>query len=411
MITQHRDLRTGVSYWQSSPDPGLPTEELSRDIQTDVLVIGAGISGAVIAERLSQDHAVVVVDRRGPAMGSTLASTALIDYEIDTPLTHLARAIGAGDAARAWLRSYRALHALAKRADALGIDCRMRRRDSLYLCGNLLDADEICSEGEARRAIGLKVEFLSRPQLASRFGIDREGALFSLGGLTVDPRLMAIEYLRVAESRGARVFAPVDVTAIECSSGGITAATDGGPAVRAMHAVLATGYELPPFLPAKGQRVVSTYAIATKPQPDRLWPERPLVWEAAEPYLYMRTTEDGRVICGGEDEDIADATARDALIASRAEAISAKLGRLFPQLDPTAVFAWAGAFGTTQTGLPLIGEIPQFGNCWGMFGFGGNGMTYCDIGADIIAAAIAGRVDPDADLFAFNAARWPQSGM
>lgn len=32
----------------------------------------------------------------------------------------------------------------------------MRRRDALYLCGNLLDADELRAEAEAREAIGLK---------------------------------------------------------------------------------------------------------------------------------------------------------------------------------------------------------------------------------------------------------------
>jgi glycine/D-amino acid oxidase-like deaminating enzyme len=38
-----------------------------------------------------------------------------------------------------------------------------------------------------------------------------------------------------------------------------------------------------------------------------------LIWEASEPYLYLRTTEDGRVICGGEDEDFADTEKRDSL--------------------------------------------------------------------------------------------------
>jgi glycine/D-amino acid oxidase-like deaminating enzyme len=100
MITQTRDLRTGVSYWQTGDEPVVPTSRLIADIETDVLVIGAGITGSVIAEFLSERHRVVVVDRRDPAKGSTVASTALVEYEIDTPLTHLSRAIrpGAGHA-------------------------------------------------------------------------------------------------------------------------------------------------------------------------------------------------------------------------------------------------------------------------------------------------------------------------
>ena len=41
---------------------------------------------------------VVIVDKRGPAKGSTTASTAMVLYEIDTPLTKLARKIGKPDA-------------------------------------------------------------------------------------------------------------------------------------------------------------------------------------------------------------------------------------------------------------------------------------------------------------------------
>ena len=33
---------------------------------------------------------------------------------------------------------------------------------------------------------------------------------------------------------------------------------------------------------------------------------RPSIWEASDPYLYMRATADGRVICGGEDEEFSD---------------------------------------------------------------------------------------------------------
>jgi glycine/D-amino acid oxidase-like deaminating enzyme len=166
--------------------------------------------------------------------------------------------------------------------------------------------------------------------------------------------------------------------------------------------IFATGYEFPKFVPLKGHRVVSTYALATRPQARRLWPEECLIWEASDPYLYMRTTPDGRVICGGEDEDFSDDAKRDALIPQKTAAIGRKLRRLFPEIDATPAFAWAGAFGASDTGLPLIGEIPGHRGCFAVLGFGGNGITYSRIAADIIRAAIGGKEDPDAGLYEFG---------
>ncbi len=402
MLSPHRDLRTGVSYWQSRPMPRVPSARLTRDIATDVLVVGAGISGALVAEALAGEHRVVIVDRRGAAKGSTPASTALVEYEIDTPLTKLARQIGADDAARAWRRSHLALHSLSARTRQLGIKCDIARRDTLYLAGNVLDADGLEKERAARRAIGIETELLRRAELKSRFGIERPAALLSHGDFTLDPRRLTGGYLRAAIANGAKLYAPVEVTDVETHRGGVTALTKAGPTIRARHVVFATGYEVPKFVPGDGHRIASTFAIATRPQRRNLWPGEALIWEASDPYLYMRTTPDGRVICGGEDEDFADDEKRDALIGKKAAAIGRKLQRLFPSLDVTPEFQWAGSFGTTGTGLPLIGAIPRKKNCWAILGFGGNGITYSRIAADIVAAALAGKADPDADLYEFR---------
>jgi glycine/D-amino acid oxidase-like deaminating enzyme len=402
MLSPHRDLRTGVSYWQSRPMPRVPSSRLTRDIETDVLVVGAGISGALVAETLADEHRVVIVDRRGAAKGSTPASTALVEYEIDTPLTKLTRKIGAEDAARAWRRSHLALHSLSARTRVLGIQCDMMRRDTLYLAGTELNAGGLEKEREARRAIGIEAELLRRAELKSRYGIDRPAALLSHGDFTLDPRRLTGGYLRAAIANRAKLYAPVEVTDIETHRGGITAATKAGATIRARHVVFATGYEVPKFVPPDGHRISSTFAIATRPQRRNLWPEEALIWEASDPYLYMRTTPDGRVICGGEDEDFADDEKRDALIGKKAAAIGRKLHRLLPALDVTPEFQWAGSFGTTDTGLPLIGPIPRRKNCWAILGFGGNGITYSRIAADIVSAALAGKADPDADLYRFG---------
>ena len=62
---------------------------------------------------------------------------------------------------------------------------------------------------------------------------------------------------------------------------------------------------------------------------------------------------------------------------------------------------WAAAFGESTTGLPFLGPVPGHTNIHALMGFGGNGITFSIIGAEIVAAAINGKADPDASIFAF----------
>ncbi|TIT44082.1 MAG: FAD-binding oxidoreductase, partial [Mesorhizobium sp.] len=53
------DLRTGRPVWSAYRAPAVPTDSLTRDVKTDVLIIGMGISGAMMAEALTADgHSV-----------------------------------------------------------------------------------------------------------------------------------------------------------------------------------------------------------------------------------------------------------------------------------------------------------------------------------------------------------------
>ena len=95
VVTRPRDLRTGRSIWANRRASPVAHRPLANDIETDVLVIGAGITGAMVAQALAVSGLrVVIADKRGPAKGSTTASTALVQYEIDTPLVTLTRKIG-----------------------------------------------------------------------------------------------------------------------------------------------------------------------------------------------------------------------------------------------------------------------------------------------------------------------------
>jgi glycine/D-amino acid oxidase-like deaminating enzyme len=404
LITKSKDLRTGRSVWEARRAAPVPHRRLARDIETDVLVIGAGITGAMAADVLAAaGFKVAVVDRRGLAKGSTTASTALVQYEVDTPLTKLAPRIGKDNAIRAWRRSRLAVDAIAIRLGEIGVP-NVERRDTLYLAGNVLDADGLAQEREARLAAGLPCRLVGQGELKARFGIRAQAALMAYGDLTIDPRETTCALLRAACNAGATIYTPVDIVDIDAKNSRVLATTSNGWKIRAKHLIMATGYEFPKQVPQRGHKIASTWAIATAPQPSRLWPTQCMIWQAADPYLYVRTTPDGRVICGGEDEETFDEEKRDAYIAQKTKTLERKLGQLLPNIDSRAEFARAGSFGQSATGLPTIGPIPRMPNCWAALGYGGNGTTYSRIAADVISGALLGRPDVDADLYGF--AQW-----
>lgn len=403
MLTPQKKLFTSRPYWLSAAFPKVPATPLKADKKTDIVIIGAGITGAMAAEELSSaGFKVILLDRDGPLKGSTSATTALLQYEIDQPLSLLQKQIGADIAARAWQRSKLGLESLAAKIQSLGMACNSKRVPSLYLAGNILPAEALKKECQLRNAIGLHTDYLTRHSLHEQYGIRRNAALRSFGNLTVNPLKMAAGFLLRALENGAEIFAPANADSVETTLQRVYVHTQEGHTITARFLIYATGYELPDCVPRKGHSFHSTYAIATKPQPEKLWPEKCLIWEASDPYLYLRTTTDGRVICGGEDENFENTEKRDALLARKTARLEKKLGGLFPQLDSRADYAWCGSFGASTTGLPTIGLIPGMPNCFSIMAYGGNGITFSRIAAEIITSQLTGKTDPDAGLFAFK---------
>jgi len=381
----------------------VPFGALRGNLRVDVVVVGAGVTGALVADALLQaGQRIAVLDRRGPGRGSSAASTALLQFELDQPLTVLNRKIGRERAARAYWRSAAAVGYLRGRIADLGLRCAFRERMTAYLPGDVLDVAGLRKEAESRARIGLRSQFLGRDKLRALTTIRKPGAILSRGAGEVDPVALVGGLWRSAVARGAAIYAPVDVVDVESARTSVTLTTRHGHEVRARYAVFATGYEPLDLVQSPKHKIISTWAMATAPQPKRLWPTRCLIWEAADPYLYVRTTGDGRIVVGGEDEEFSDEKKRDALIPEKTRALRRKLGALFPGVDTEPAFSWAGCFGTTETGLPSIGTVPRARRCFAVLGYGGNGFTFATVAAQLIQRAVVGLPDPDEDLFAFT---------
>lgn len=398
-VTENRNLRGGRSCWLATGDNTMRPDTLpAHDI--DIAIIGAGVMGAMLADRLTaQGRRVVMLDRRPPAHGSTAASTALVMWASDVPLTHLAAKIGDAEAARRWRRVFAAARALSDYIDTNGIDCGRIDRPELYLAGTLLDEAALIAEGKARRAAGLPSDFIDGASVAARFDIAARPALLSAGSYEVDPVRLTLALLARARAAGAAICFPFDVARIEQAGDAVLLHGDNGRRIAVNTVILATGYERPIwFLPA-AFTVGSSYAIASPPDRAPMWRENAMIWEASSPYLYARATADGRVIAGGEDEDFADATQRDRLIGTKGGTIQAKLAAMIDVDDVEVDCAWSASFGSSPDGLPAIGRAASYAGLWIASGFGGNGVTFAALGAELIAADFSRKPDPDVECF------------
>ncbi|HEX4296313.1 MAG TPA: FAD-dependent oxidoreductase [Rhizomicrobium sp.] len=282
-----------------------------------------------------------------------------------------------------------------------GIRCGLARRQSLYLAGNDMGARGLERECAARNRIGLPGRYLNRQALRDAFGIDRTGAILSPKSAIANPVQLAAGLLRRAILRGAELYSPVNIQDFLATRHGVVLDT-GRHFIEAKRVVFCTGYEAVKGLPKKETKITSSWAIASPPHAAYpRWLDRTLVWEAATPYLYLRTTPDGRVVAGGEDEEVDLPSYRSRSLERKSARLVAKVRNLVPELELKPSHKWSGAFGK-QRRAALHRCRSGMPNCFAVMGFGGNGTIYSVIASQIVPGLLKGRPDSDAALYRFG---------
>lgn len=399
------DLTSGYPWWPVKNGLLETYPPLEADTSCDVLVLGGGITGALVAHHLvAAGFDTIVIDKREIGTGSTAASTGLLQYEIDTPLSELGRMVGKEHAARAYLACLEALGLLAEHSVELGQgEDLIRRHESLFLATRRGQRKLFEEEYRLRSQLGIRVDLLEKRDIAARFHFTRPAALLSYDAAAVDAYRFTHATLSAARGSGLRVFDRSEVTGITTDKSGVTVTTLRKAVVRARNLVFAAGYESLSYLQPPPAKLISTYAIVSEPMgPIKGWYDRPLIWECADPYFYMRGTADGRVMIGGEDEKFRNPVARDRLIGRKAKQLREKFARLFPDSPLEVAFSWTGTFGVTPDGLAYIGQTPEWSHAWFALCYGGNGITYAILAAEIIRDGLLGKRHRYADLFAFD---------
>lgn len=395
---------TTPSHWMNVSLPEFPA--LTQDIDVDVLVVGAGLTGITTAYLLLQDGVrVALIDREEIAGADTSRTTAHLTYVTDERLHHLASKFGVDAARKFW------------EAGAVAIDTIERITEE---CGN--DAEFVRVPGYLHARIGKEpsskeIEGLRKDaELARSFGFDAtfvESTLY--GGVPgvlfaqqakFHPRKYLKGLLTEIQQSGGLIFEHTAMQSVEEGEPMSVQANDHK--IRCKYLVIAT------HNPLMGKRgaltaglfqtklaLYTSYVLGAR-LPLGALPEG-LYWDTNDPYEYLRIDEHEDhlyAIFGGEDVKTGQER--------NTEEVFEKLTRRVHELLPEAAVdrRWLGQVVETDDGMPFIGENEE--REFIATGFCGNGFTLGTLSALMARDRFLGRGNPWFSLLAV--ARLPFHG-
>jgi glycine/D-amino acid oxidase-like deaminating enzyme len=405
-LTAAPTLRRGRSIWLPDRDHARRYPALRGRHDTDVVIVGAGMTGAMIAAVFAEAGVrVVVLESARAAEGSTAASTALLLQEPDYSLSALRRLYNPPRARRLWQLSHQATAAFIERIRHFKIACDLKMRDSIYY--TLDDHAALRRDCDQRRRAGFAGKLLDAGAMHTVTGIAAATGILTTGNARLNPVKACRGLLKAATRFGARVFEQSEVRRVRRAGNGVRIYCRNGT-IDAEQVVIATGYATKYFRPLAGRfRMRRTYVIVT----DRISPRvrrrlglnDVMLWDTERPYHYVRWTDDGRLLLGGEDRPVKQGVGRGLQFAAAAQELREYFDTILPPLQDVAITgAWEGLFAMTPDGLPYIGPHRRYPRHLFALGYGGNGMSFASLAARILLEQWRGIESPDHQLFAFS---------
>jgi glycine/D-amino acid oxidase-like deaminating enzyme/nitrite reductase/ring-hydroxylating ferredoxin subunit len=372
---------------------------LSHDVDVDVAVIGAGVTGVTAAWLLKQEgFRVALLDRRQVGGVDTGCTSAHLTAVLDTDLTTLASTFGHAGAQAIWDAGLAAIDQIESLIEECQIECGFRRVPGFHHAAVHADDDTVAKEAERLRAeaslarkLGFSVEVVGSTPLMNQPGwrIDDQ-AIFN-------PRAYLKGLLRRIPGNGSIVCEQSEVTFTDVAE----CLACGAHIIRAPRVFVATHNPLvgcqsavsAAFFQTNLALYTSCVLAARVKKPVDFVPG--LFWDTAKPYHYVRTYEDGTgmaLIAGGEDY-------KTGQVADTRKPFE-DLEHWFKKLAPHAkvTHRWSGQVIETPDGLPFIGDVGS--RQYVATGYGGNGLTFGTLAAMIVRDAISGTIaNPWAELF------------
>lgn len=383
------------SSWSDSPDnsfhhtPHYP--RLVGTVQTDVVIVGGGITGVFAAHLLRKaGRRVVLLEQAHIGSGETSKTTAHLTEALDTRYYKLVENFGLPAAAVVAESTRTAIDMLERTITDLKLSCDFERVNGFLYSEKRSGLDEIDREFEATRNIGIESDRVLRLDLP----YNTAGGIRFHAQAQFDPHKFLFDILENTVGRDCKVFERSRVTHFKDGSP-CEVLTDKGRVVADQVIVATDSPVVNRFFILSKVAAYRTYALAFR-SPESAKMPKALFWDIEDPYHYLRTQNvdgDEFVIVGGEDHKVG--AERETVKRFRAleDYVHDRFGKV--RIENY----WSGQVMNSVDGLPYIGRNALSSNVLLATGFAGNGMTFGTLAAMILSDWILERKNPFESLY------------
>lgn len=391
------NLYSGKIYWSRTKTSKLHFQKLDKDLDTDVLIVGAGMSGSLCAYVLSlSGFKVTVVEKGKIGYGSSAAHTGMLQYSSDKRLSDLVKDMGEKDAILFYRMSLDAMDKIGEIVGNLDEEIEYRLRDSINYASVKNDRETLLKDFAYLSKYDFPAEFIDGKELKEEYDIDKAAALRTKHDAEVNPFKLIQALTKKNMEQGVKYYEKTEIDIDKITNK--KAFTQVGHDINYKSIILTTGYTK--IYPIIKDKCTSnrTYAFTSYPMKEALWKDRVMIWETRKPYLYFRSTMDNRIIAGGLDEEINEVEQDKNKIKEKTQEIAREIQNIFPELKIDIEYYWSGLFYGSKDGLPFIGRDPKNPDMYYLLGYEGNGTCYSAAGAYILKDLIQGKSNIYGDI-------------
>lgn len=375
-------------------------EYLTEDIDTDVIIVGGGVTGAILGYYFNKNNInAVILEKSRIAHGSTSITTSLLQYELDSNAMMLKSYTSIDKIIRSYELGINALNEIEEFISKYGNTCDFKKVDSFLYTAKEIEKKELEDEYKIRMDAGFPVEFIEKENNPFSFDV-KAGVLSKSGGAQFDPYRFTHDLLKVSCEKALRVYENTEVVGVNYSENDVTVETIYGHKVKGKIVIVATGYNTELFTKRVFGTKSTTFNIATRPinNIEDIY-KGVNIRDNKDPYNYIRTTGDNRIIIGGEDINFLPDIFKEKLCSKSYYKLEQRLRNLFPKLSIEIEYKYCGAFASTKDDLGFLGKDPNNSKLWYCLGYGANGILFAILGGMMLSKLYVGEVDEDLKLF------------